>query len=300
MNTRPTCSPDWRTPERTAVQTLRTALESATRTLHASSDTARLDAEVLLARVLGKNRAYLRAWPERLLTEDEKRDLLDLVARRTLGIPIAYLTGEREFWSRPFRVSPEVLIPRPETELLVELAIAAAECNGYRRILDLGTGSGAIAITLALECPYAEVWAVDISEQSLAVAGHNAATLGAANVRFLQGNWLSALPADLRFGLIVSNPPYIDEADPHLSVGDVRYEPRHALVSASNGLHDIARIAEETRNALLSGGHLMFEHGFEQAPAAERILDKLGYSEIRTHRDLQGHQRVTEARYNPS
>lgn len=277
--------------------TLREALDAATRELSSTSGTARLDAEVLLAHMLGKNRAYLRTWPDRRLQEETAQQYRDWVGKRARGVPVAYLIGEREFWSRPFRVSPEVLIPRPETELLVELAIEAIAQENWKRILDLGTGSGAIAVTLALECPGTEIWAVDLSETALEIARHNAADLGAAQVRFLQGRWFEPLPPEIRFELVVSNPPYIDPDDPHLALGDVRHEPRQALVSADGGLKDIALIAEGARQVLVPNGRLMFEHGFDQAAAAAAILANLGYCDIRQHRDLQGHQRVTAARY---
>ncbi|QXP84128.1 peptide chain release factor N(5)-glutamine methyltransferase [Methylococcus sp. Mc7] len=275
------------------------ALDAATRELGSISETARLDAEVLLAHAIGKNRAYLRAWPERLLQAEEERRFLAYLAERARGVPVAYLTGAREFWSRSFNVSPEVLIPRPETELLVELAIEAARCENRPRILDLGTGSGAIAVTLALECPDAEVWAVDVSESALALARRNADELGAKTIRFLQGSWFAPLPAGIRFDLIVSNPPYVSPTDPHLLRGDVRYEPRQALVSAEDGLQDIALIAGNAGPWLPPGGGLMFEHGFDQADAVAAILGKLGYRDVRRYRDLQGHERVTAARRAP-
>lgn len=274
---------------------LREALQAASRELSSVSDTARLDAEVLLAHVIGKNRAYLRAWPERLLQADEERRFLASIVARARGVPVAYLTGVREFWSRSFKVCPDVLIPRPETELLVELAVEAACRRNRPRILDLGTGSGVIAVTLALECPDAEVWAVDVSESALAVARHNAAALGAKTVRFLRGDWFAPLPADIRFDLIVSNPPYVSPSDPHLLRGDLRYEPRQALVSVKDGLHDIALIADNAGPRLLPDGGLMIEHGFDQADAVARILGKAGYRDVRHHRDLQGHERVTSA-----
>jgi release factor glutamine methyltransferase len=281
-----------------ATLSIEAALANAIRLLDSVSDTARLDAEVLLAHSIGKNRAFLRAWPERLLRPEDQQRFLDCVTQRARGVPVAYLTGEREFWSRPFHVSPEVLIPRPETELLVELAIEAIRRENRLRILDLGTGSGAIAVTLALECPAAEVWAVDVSEPALRVARRNAAELGAKTIRFLQGCWLGPLPANVRFDLIVSNPPYISPADPHLLSGDVRYEPRQALVSADDGLQDITLIAESARQALTSSGRLMFEHGYDQAAAVADILNGLGYRDIRHYRDLQGHERVTAARHS--
>lgn len=280
-----------------ATLSIEAALANAIRLLGSVSDTARLDAEVLLAHSIGKNRAFLRAWPERLLRAEEEQCFRAYVAQRAHGVPVAYLTGEREFWSRSFHVSPEVLIPRPETELLVELAIEAIRRENRPRILDLGTGSGAIAVTLALECPEAEVWAVEVSEPALAVARRNAAELGAKAIRFLHGSWLGPLPANVRFDLIVSNPPYIGPADPHLLSGDVRYEPRQALVSADNGLQDITLIAESARQALTSGGRLMFEHGYDQAATVADILNDLGYRDIRHYRDMQGHERVTAARH---
>lgn len=281
-----------------ATTTLVAALRLATARLAALVETPRLDAEVLLMQVLGRDRAYLRAWPERSLGPEQAGRYRDLVAKRAEGQPVAYLTGEREFWSRPYTVRPGVLIPRPETELLIELALRLVPADRPADILDLGTGSGIIAVTLAAERPRASVLATDVSAEALAVAHENAARHGVANLRFEPGDWFAAVPEDRRFDLIASNPPYIAEQDAHLGQGDVRFEPRLALTSGPRGLDALSLIAGGARHRLRPGGHLLLEHGYDQAGALAAILDNLGYDEIAHHHDLQGHPRATSAR-NP-
>lgn len=283
------------TPARAAPETLAQTLRAATARLAQLSETPRLDAEVLLMHVIGRDRAYLRAWPERLL-DVERADLYSvLVEQRAAGQPVAYLTGEREFWSRPFTVRPGVLIPRPETELLVELALNFIPTDEPADLLDLGTGSGIIAITLAAERPRARVIATDVSPEALAVARENACRHGAAHIRFEQGNWFDAIPDDARFDLIAGNPPYIPEQDPHLQQGDLRFEPPLALVSGPAGLDALGVIAQDARQHLKPGGRLLLEHGYDQADALAALLAGLGYAEIAHHSDLQGHRRTTSA-----
>lgn len=272
------------------------ALDEAAGELAQSSDTARLDAEVLLAHVTGRSRSHFRAWPEKPLTSSEQFAFWRLVGQRQKGIPVAYLTGTREFWSREFVVNPGVLIPRPETELLVELALARLPRGRCVSILDMGSGSGALAITLALEWPRARVTAIDLSPDALAVARENAAMHRADNVQFLQSDWFSALQAHERFDLIVSNPPYIRENDIHLSQGDVRFEPTMALASGPSGLNDIRRIVLDAPKHLLDRGWLFIEHGYDQAVAARGLLRQAGFTEVDSYRDLQGHWRVTGGR----
>jgi release factor glutamine methyltransferase len=279
--------------------TLREAIALAEARLRSCSATPRLDAEVLLAHVLRRDRAHLRAWPERPLDRETQQGFDRLVMRRTWGTPIAYLTGEREFWSRTFGVTEDVLIPRPETELLVELALAAIPDHARCRILELGTGSGAIAITLALERPRAEIWAVELSGAALAVARRNAKRLGAECIHWLEGSWFEPLPRSLSFDLILSNPPYVDSADPHLALGDVRFEPRLALVASNQGLSALRSIAAGARNALRPHGLLMLEHGANQGEKVREILLATGYAEICNHHDLSGHPRVSTARFAP-
>ena len=278
-------------------ETLAAALAFGNHRLRETSDTAALDAEVLLMHVLDCDRAHLRAWPEKPLTPAQASDYAALIERRREGWPIAYLTGEREFWSRPFRAAPGVLIPRPETELLIELALAALPADRPADVLDLGTGSGIIAITLAAERPQTRVVAVDVCPEALAIAQANAERLGANNLRLLQGDWLTPLPPNERYDLIVSNPPYIAENDPHLRRGDLRHEPGLALASGADGLTALRRIIAEARVFLKPGGALLLEHGYDQADAIGALLRASGYGEITHHRDLQGHRRATMARY---
>jgi release factor glutamine methyltransferase len=276
--------------------TLQEALAWAAARLGGASGSPRLDAEALLLQLLGRDRAYLRAWPERRLDAEAAERFQHWIEQRALGVPVAYLTGEREFWSRPFQVTEGVLIPRPETELLIEQALAWVEAGQAAAILDLGTGSGIIAVTLALERPSARVTAIDLSPAALAVARDNARQLGAAGLRFLEGDWCAPLAAGERFDLIVSNPPYIAAQDPHLRQGDLRFEPVLALTAGPDGLAALRAIAGMARERLNRGGRLLLEHGYDQADALGALLASLGYREIAHHRDLQGHRRATSAR----
>jgi release factor glutamine methyltransferase len=235
------------------------ALAWARSALAPHTDTAGLDAELLLCRVLDCNRAYLHTWPERSLDESQEAGFRELVHRRAVGEPVAYLLGEAEFWSLPLAVTEHTLIPRPETELLVETALGLIPEDAQWTIVDLGTGSGAIALALASERPACRVHAVEASAEALAVARENAARLGLA-VQFHPGNWLEPL-AGMRFELIVSNPPYVAADDPHLAQGDVRHEPRSALASGTDGLDDIRHIVAAAKPHLVAGGWLLIEHG---------------------------------------
>jgi release factor glutamine methyltransferase len=250
------------------------------------------EARLLLARVLDKTAAWLIAHDEALLDEDRLLAFASLVARRAGGEPVAYLVGHREFYGREFAVSPAVLIPRPETEMLVDLALAQEFDAGHKaRILDLGTGSGCIAITLALEMPAAEVSAVDVSPAALEVARGNAGRLG-ARLRLLQSHWFDGLAGE-EFDLIVGNPPYVAERDPHLDVEDLRHEPRHALASGADGLDAIRQIIAATPRHLRPGGRLWLEHGYDQADAVRGLLAAAGLDDIQQHRDLAGIVRVS-------
>ncbi|TVO60357.1 peptide chain release factor N(5)-glutamine methyltransferase [Denitromonas ohlonensis] len=251
----------------------------------------RVDARILLAEVLGRPASYLVAYPEAPLTAEQQHRFVDWVARREQGEPVAYLVGSREFYGRRFEVSPAVLIPRPETEGLVELAKDAFP-TAPRAVLDLGTGSGAIAITLALLWPDTEVMAVDRSAEALAVATRNAHQLG-ARVRFAQSDWFSAVPAAMRFDLIVSNPPYVAAGDPHLAEGDVRFEPASALAAGPDGLDDIRCIAAEAVRRLAPDACLLIEHGYDQAEAVSAILRRSGLQRVQSWPDLAGIPRVT-------
>jgi release factor glutamine methyltransferase len=252
------------------------------------------EARLLLCHLLGRNTAWLEAHRDEALEEPVASRFSAWVQRRQEGEPVAYLLGLREFYGRDFAVSPAVLIPRPETELLVELALQKmAECS-QPRILDLGTGSGCLAITLALECPTAQVTAVDASAAALAVATENARQLG-ADVCFVESDWYAALAArdSERFDLIVANPPYIAPGDPHLSQGDLRFEPASALAAADSGLADLRRIAAGAPDHLAPGAWLLCEHGYDQAEAMVNLLTVAGFNVIEQHRDLAGIIRVS-------
>ncbi|NBJ33379.1 peptide chain release factor N(5)-glutamine methyltransferase [Serratia fonticola] len=255
------------------------------------SDSAKRDAEILLGFVTGRARTYLLAFGETPLTAEQTEQLTGLLARRERGEPVAYLVGEREFWSLPLSVSPATLIPRPDTECLVELALErlpAAPCA----ILDLGTGTGAIALALASERPDCQLTGIDLQPEAVALAQHNAQKLAINNARFLQGSWFTPV-AGQKFALIASNPPYIDEADPHLGQGDVRFEPCSALVAAEQGLADLAAIVQQAADYLEPQGWLLLEHGWQQGENVRALLNAAGFIAVATHRDYGGNDRVT-------
>jgi len=255
---------------------------------------ARLDAEVLLAHALGRPRGWLLAHPEAEPPAHATRAYLSLVARRARGEPVAYLTGLREFWSLALEVTPATLIPRPETELLVEACLRRLPADAAWRIADLGTGSGAVALAIARERPSCRVIATDVDAGALAIAGRNVARLGLANVELRRGDWLETLGA-AECDVIASNPPYVADADPHLARGDVRFEPRAALAAGADGLAAIRIIVAGAGARLAPGGRLVLEHGYHQGDAVRALLLDAGFSDIETHRDLAGHARVTEA-----
>lgn len=254
------------------------------------SSTARIEVQMLLQQVLGVNRAYLLAHPERQLDEVQQAAYRALLQRRIAGEPLAYILGEREFFGLNFKVTPATLIPRPDTELLVELALQRIPQRGH--VLDLGTGSGAIALSIAHSRPDVQVTAVDASADALEVAKENALKLNANNARLLLSDWFSALSNE-RFDLIVSNPPYIEDADAHLQQGDLRFEPRSALASGADGLDDIRRIVADAKAHLKDGGWLMFEHGYDQAARVRELLEASGFVEVFSARDLSGIERVS-------
>ncbi|WP_105663257.1 peptide chain release factor N(5)-glutamine methyltransferase [Cronobacter dublinensis] len=259
------------------------------------SESPRRDAEILLGFVTGRTRTFILAFGETLLADDELTRLDALLARRVQGEPVAYLTGQREFWSLPLEVSAATLIPRPDTECLVEQALArlpAAPC----RILDLGTGTGAIALALACERPDCQVTALEVVPEAVALARRNAQRLGIDNVTVLQSHWFSAL-TDARFSLIVSNPPYIDGDDPHLTQGDVRFEPKSALVAPDAGLADLDAIITGARRFLENDGWLLVEHGWRQGGAVRELFTRAGYHGVETCRDYGGNERLTLGQY---
>jgi release factor glutamine methyltransferase len=255
------------------------------------SSSARFDVEILMAHVLDSTRSFLYANPELELPSRCSEQFRKLIKQRALGEPIAYLTGCSEFWSLPLKVSPAVLIPRPETERLVEAALQKIPLKADWRIADLGTGSGAIALALASERKKCEILATDISRPAIKIAKENARQLNLEQIRFYQGSW--AEPLKGKFHLIVSNPPYIDAHDSHLARGDLRYEPRRALTPGLDGLSAIRVISNQAGPLLLDGGWLMFEHGWDQGSATRAILKDNGFSSIETLQDLAGHDRVT-------
>jgi release factor glutamine methyltransferase len=255
------------------------------------TDSARRDTEILLCHCLGKPRAWLYTWPEKEVARDCARDFEKLLAQRREGVPVAYLTGEREFWSLQLAVSDATLIPRPETETLVAWALELALPNAAS-VLDLGTGSGAIALALASERPHWHVTALDVSQEALQVARGNAVRTRLTSVHFVQSNWYQAVRGQ-RFNALLGNPPYIDGDDPHLALGDVRFEPRSALVSSDSGLEDLGRLVTGAPDQLLDGGWLLLEHGFEQANAVRVMLHDAGFSQVSTRRDMSGQQRIT-------
>ncbi|WP_279538472.1 peptide chain release factor N(5)-glutamine methyltransferase [Pseudomaricurvus alcaniphilus] len=255
------------------------------------SPSARLDTELLLARVLGKARSYLYTWPEKILTQAQWQEFNRLLQQRALGHPVAHLLGAREFWGLELAVNEATLIPRPETELLVEAALQL-DLPARARVLDLGTGTGAIALALASERPRWQVVAVDKQPAAAELAEVNRARLGLDNVRVLVSDWFAALP-DAGFDLIVGNPPYIPANDPHLAEGDVRFEPRSALVAGANGLADIDTILRHSCQFLFSGGWLLLEHGYDQGEAVRQLFQQQGFTEVATRRDLAGHDRLT-------
>jgi release factor glutamine methyltransferase len=249
------------------------------------------EARILLREASGATAAQLVAFAERALDPKSAQQYIEWLDRRAAGEPVAHILGRREFYGRSFRVSPDTLIPRPETELLVELALHQLHRVEHPNILDLGTGTGAVAISLALECPGAKVQAVDFSPAALEVAQNNALSLG-AKVSFHSGSWFSPLNGE-RFDCIVSNPPYIAEADPHLSQGDLRYEPITALASGRDGMADLIHIIDNATAHLEHHGWLLLEHGYDQAHAVREHLQKAGFSGVHSWRDLAGIERVS-------
>lgn len=279
--------------------TIEDALSRATARLQPIHDSARLDAEVLLADLLGRERSHLRAWPEGELDPAVAEAFAARVERRAAGEPVAYLVGNREFWSLRLKVNPDTLIPRPETELLVEAALELIPAGAEWPIADLGTGSGAIALAIARERPQCRLVATDRSEAALAVARENAEALGIGNVEFRAGNWCQALAGE-RYRLIVSNPPYVVSGDPHLTRGDARFEPRTALQAGPDGLDAIRIIAFQARAHLEPEGWLLLEHGFEQGTAVRKLLERYGYGAVQTREDLAGQPRVSLGRAGPA
>jgi len=261
------------------------------------------DARVLLRHVLATSNAFLATHPEQALTSDQTTTFQALVARRKLGEPVAYLIGAREFYGLEFLVSPHVLIPRPETELLVDLALQHILVDQPHQVLDLGAGSGAIAISIAANRPLAKITATDISETALQVARQNAERLipveRRTNLAFIKSDWYSNLGNAL-FDLILTNPPYIAENDPHIQQGDLRFEPTSALTPGGDGLDSLRTIIRQAPNHLRSNGWLLCEHGYDQAEAVRELLIAAGFQSVASHKDLGGIQRTTIGRLSES
>ena len=277
----------------TQPRTLADALRSAAERL--AGEEARAEAELLLAHALGRPRAWLYAHATDALEPETAARFAALVQARQQGEPVAYLLGRREFWSMELEVGPAVLVPRPETELLVELAVARLPAEARARVLDLGTGSGAIALALARERPLAQVTAVDTSVDALALAQRNGARLAPGRVRWLRSDWFSALAGE-NFEVIVSNPPYLADDDPHLRTGDLRFEPPAALSSGPRGDEALRAICSDAPARLVPGGWLLLEHGLEQGEAARALLAGEEFVEVQSWRDLEGRERVSGGR----
>ncbi|HRD69762.1 MAG TPA: peptide chain release factor N(5)-glutamine methyltransferase [Legionella sp.] len=271
---------------------IRMALTEAMQHLKVESPEPRLDAEILLMHSLSKNRAYLYAHPDQILSDDQLKEYLHLIYQRARGIPIAYITGHREFWSLCLKVNPHTLIPRHETERLVELVIELLPDTSETHILDLGTGSGAVALAVATERPQWQITACDISIEALKIARENATNLGITNIQFFHSDWFKSLPPQ-SYHAILSNPPYIAQDDPHLAQGDIRFEPLSALASGQDGLADLQYIIRNSYNYLLPGGMLLMEHGFDQKIPINTIMKQIGYNNVHCWQDLNGVDRVS-------
>jgi len=270
-------------------------IEFGTALLNKVSDSAKLDSQVLLSHILNKEINYLYTWPENLLTDSQLTSYNEALQARLSGKPIAYITGVKEFWSLPFYCDSSTLIPRPDTEVLIEEVLAVVEdnCSGKISCIDLGTGTGAIALALASENPSWDIEALDYSDNAIALAKKNAKNLGINHVSIYQSDWFSNVKANKKFTVIISNPPYIDENDIHLSQGDVRFEPLSALVAKKEGLADIEKITIQAKEFLDIGGYLFFEHGYNQGEACRELMMELGFSNVKTIKDYAENDRVT-------
>ena len=271
------------------MSTVSEALDWATEQLRESDD-ARLDSQVLLAYALNVSRTWLFTWPDKALDGATLTAFSALIDERKSGTPIAYITGYRDFWSLRLKVTPDTLIPRADTELLVETALTLKNVEKPCDVIDLGTGTGAIALSLANECPSWRITATDINPETLAVAKENAQNLE-LTVSFKESAWFDAISD--RFDLIISNPPYIESDDPHLQQGDLRFEPAGALASGKDGLDDIRLLVKQALKHLKKDGYLLLEHGYQQADAVRNLMTKAGYTDIETHQDIEDRDRVT-------
>ncbi len=258
------------------------------------SESPELDVELMLCHLIGKPSSYLFTWPEREIEQKQVEQLETMVSRRRAGEPVAHILGYRGFWSFDLEVSPHTLIPRPDTEMLVEQALACCD-KKEARVADLGTGTGAIALALATERSSWQIVASDYVDEAVALATRNCSKLQLNNVSIVQGSWFE--PHRGQYDMIVSNPPYIDPDDPHLIQGDVRFEPLSALTSDKQGMADIELIAEQARDYLKPDGYLLFEHGYDQGAGSRKLLEQLGYMDVETYRDYGQNERVTCGRW---
>lgn len=273
--------------------TLEQAIAAGADLLASSSESAKLDAQVLLLHILQKPRSYLFTWPEHALSDEQQSQFNVFIQRRLKGEPVAHITGLREFWSLSLEVNATTLIPRPDTETLVEQALEIA-LPATAKVLDLGTGTGAIALALGSEMPNWQITAVDRVSDAVALATRNQQRLAINNVHVKQSNWFSELHGE-KFNLIATNPPYIESSDIHLNQGDVRFEPLSALVADDCGMSDIKQIITQSRDYLSSNGYLLIEHGFEQGEAVRHFFEKMAFVNIKTVKDLGNNDRVTLA-----
>ncbi|MCW8831194.1 MAG: peptide chain release factor N(5)-glutamine methyltransferase [Gammaproteobacteria bacterium] len=272
------------------------AIRDATHKLAETSDSARLDAEVLLCHALDCSATHLLAWPEKILDAEQAQIFNRLIEQRQSGTPVAYLTGKREFWSLDFNVTPATLIPRPETETLVEFILDKFPDKKKLSLIDLGTGSGAIVIAIASERPNWKITSTDISAEALGIARENAITHQIKNISFIESNWFDQIETQY-FDLVISNPPYIAEQDRHLSQGDVRFEPRSALISGETGMDDIKHIISQSGKYLKRDGWLALEHGYDQKQQVFECFNQ-HFQNITQLTDLSGHVRVTAGQYS--
>ncbi|MGB0936857.1 MAG: peptide chain release factor N(5)-glutamine methyltransferase [Colwellia sp.] len=276
--------------------TIKQLITSAKIQLESVSDSAKLDAELLLCFVLNESRVYLITWPDKPLSKSIVSQYNTLVNRRAQGEPIAYITGTKEFWSLPFYVAPSTLIPRPDTETLIELVLEEYGEREKVNCLDLGTGTGAIALALASEKPSWNIDAIDFSEEAVGLAKRNAEHLGLAHVNIYHSDWFKSVALERKFDIIVSNPPYIAENDEHISQGDVRFEPLSALIADNDGLADIVHIAKISLDYLTKDGVIFFEHGYNQGGLVRDLLKSFGFNYAKTVKDLNGQDRITWAK----
>lgn len=278
--------------------TIQQTLLAAQVRLDPTSTTSHTDCELLLSHVLDCTRTYLHTWPEKILTKTQRKNFDSLIKKRQQGEPVAYLIGHKGFWEFDLTVTAQTLIPRPETELLVEQTLLLIPDNETYEILDLGTGTGAIALAIAHERPCAQITAVEQSSGALSVAAINIAAYSRGNIELLASHWFSAL-VNKNYHIIVANPPYIAQQDPHLNEGDVRHEPRSALLSGVDGLDDIRYIIEHAGHHLHTDGHLLLEHGYDQASAVKTLFCQHSFGIIRQYKDLSSHLRVTHGQRCP-